>query len=199
MEFMEAPNSLSPASMVVGYHSAFGAHKMTIPTLAWFPTNITGDLGSYAAWNLGTCDAEEMVTELIDVLKVFYTNTVHFDSATVYTQATPTSPNIPQRSIPLAIAGTSVSTGYSAAISTTFNFKTVANGNARLVLLDSPLGSGGFAPIYPADFTSDVQDVVDIFTADVWAWSGRDDSQPRQCRKVSFDLNDKLQKEYGLV
>lgn len=185
--------------MVIGYHSAYGAHKMTIPTKEWFPTNITGVLGSYEAWDLTPRDADEMAAELINTLKVFFQSTVHFDSVTIYTQASPTSPNIPQRSVPVAIAGTNVSTGYSAALSTTFNFKTVANGNARLVLLDAPLGAGGFAPVYPADFTSAVDDVVGTFTSDANAWSGRDDTRPQQCRKVSFDLNDKLQKEYGLV
>lgn len=199
MDFMEAPNSLSPASIVIPYHSAFGSHRMTIPTKEWFPTDITGDLGSYESWDLGTIDAEEMITALCDALAVFVPATWSFDEAIIYTQASPTAPNIPRRSKALGIPGTSVSAGYAAAISTTWNFKTLDNGNARLVLLDTPLGAGGFAPILPADFDANIDLVVTEFCASANAWSGRDDTKPNECRKVSFDLNDKLQKLYHLV
>ena len=65
MEFCEAPNSLSPASVEIDYHSAYAPHTMTIPTLEWFPTSITGNLGSFSNWAAGTRDAEDMVLDLI--------------------------------------------------------------------------------------------------------------------------------------
>ena len=192
------PNTLSPASIVVAYHSAFGSHRMTLPTLAWSPVNLGGSLGSYVAWDSSGIDAEAMVNDLVDALKVFYQSTVHFDEATVYTMDTSTAPNIPRKSAALTQVGTSGSTGYSAAVSTTFNFKTSINGNARIVLLDSPLGSGGFAPILPADFDAAVTAVFTAYSADGHAWSGRDNQQITELRKVTFDLNDKLQKLYHL-
>lgn len=193
------PNTLSPASVVISLHSAYGAHRMTLPTLAWSPVNLGGTLGSYVAWDSSGIDAEAMINALVDKLKVFYTATVAFDEATIYTMDTSTSPNIPRRSAALTQVGTSASVGYSAAISTTFNFKTSINGNARIVLLDSPLGSGGFAPILPADFDAPVTNVFDEYSGDGNAWSGRDNNQITELRKVSFDLNDKLQKLYHLV
>jgi len=191
-----APNSLSPASIVISYHSAYGAHKMTIPTKEWFPTDLTGTLGSYEAWDLTSVDAEAMVTDMCTVLGKFFPATVTFDEATVYTQATPTSPNIPQRTATLSIDGVSVSTLPSAACSNTFNFKTLANGDAKLVLLDCPFGSGWLAPVLPSGFTGDVNDVIGEFCGLGNAWSGRDDSRPNILRKITFDVNDKLQKLY---
>lgn len=172
---------------------------MTICTKDWLPTDITGGLGSYQNWLGGTVDAETMVRDLIAALKVYCLASFSFDQVTAYTQATATSDNIPRRTVALGIVGTSASPGYSAAISSTFNFKTAANGNARLVLLDSPLGAGGFAPIFPAAFNASDLLVQTEFSAGLNAWSGRDDTQPQALRKISFDLNDKLQKSYRLV
>lgn len=190
-----APNSLSPASVVIDYHSAYGPHKMTIPTREWFPTSITGGLGSYGNWLAGTIDAEAMITNLIDKLKVFLKTNAAFDNITIYTQATATSPNIPRTSKAIAIAGLAT-TGNEAAISRTWNFKTTANGNGKIELLDSPLPATGFARIHAADFNAGELDVLGEIEGGLNAWSGRDDNQFNNCRAISIDLNDKLQRMY---
>lgn len=194
-----APNSLSPASVVIDYHSAYGAHKMTIPTREWFPTDITGALGSFTPWTGSPVDGETMVRDLLALLKVFMLPTSGFDAVTAYTQATPTSPNIPQKRVVLSIVGTSISTGLAKAISTTFNGKTTGNGVVKLVLLDTPLGGGGFEPILGADFDTNINNLIAEFSNTGKAWSGRDDNRPNVFNKVSFDLNDKLQKLYKMV
>jgi len=191
-----APNSLSPASMVIAYHSAFSQHRMTIPTKEWFPTSITGALGSYQNWLGATIDAEVMATDLINLLVPFVPATTTFDSATVYTQATPTAPNIPRISVPLSIVGTSVSANFSAAFSATFHFVTSGFGKAKLVLLDSPFGSNWLAPLLPAGFSADALALAAEFSDANNAWSGRDDNPPANMVKITFDVNDKLQKMY---
>lgn len=196
VEFYEAPNSLSPASIIIDVHSAYGAHKMTLPTKEWLPTDISGHLGSYVSWLGGPVDAEEMVTALCNVLKVFVPATWSFDSAQAYTQLTPTSPNIPRKRVALGIVGTSISTNPSAAVSTTFNYITTDNGKGKIVLLDSPLGSGWLAPILPADFDANILALDAEFSDANNAWSGRDDFPPADITKVTFDVNDKLQKMY---
>jgi len=192
-----APNSLSPASCVISYHTTFGSHKMTIPTLAWLPTNISGALGSYQAWDLSTIDAEVMVNALIDLLKALVPSSTVFDTATVYTQATSTSDNIPRRQVAVGTAGTSTGGSFPQAVSSTMNFKTLGNGDQKLVLLDTPLGASGFVAVHPA-FTGAFAAVETEFTAVSNAWSGRDDTRPAVLRKVTFDLNDKLQKQYRM-
>jgi len=194
-----APNSLSPASVKINYHTGFGAHAMTVPTLGWFPTSITGTLGSYLAWDSTPRDAEAMINDLVDVLCPFLLPTTGFDLATVYTMATATSPNIPRASAVLTQVGTSVLTSPSEAVSCTFNFKTAANGDAKLVLLDSPIGSNWFNSILPASFGATVLALEAEFAGNSNAWSGRDDSDISLLRKISFDLNDKLQKLYRMT
>jgi hypothetical protein len=194
-----APNSLSPSSVLIDYHSLYGAHKMTIPTLQWLPTNLTGTLGSYLAWDgVTSVDAEAMVNALVDLLKVFVISSTAFDLATVYNQATATSDNIPARSVALTQVGTSSATGFTQAQSATFNFKTTANGDAKLILLDSPIGSAGFVALHPASFSAAVLALEVGFTDTASAWSGRDDARPNVLRKVTYDLNEKLQRAYKM-
>jgi hypothetical protein len=169
---------------------------MVIPTLQWLPTPLTGGLGSYVNWNGTPVDGEAMVTYLINTLKVFMQSTTSFDQVTAYTQATPTSPNIPRASVALGIPGTSISTAKAQAVSYSFMFKTLGNHDAKLVLLDAPIGSNWFAPQLPADFTADVLTLEGAFIDAGWAWSGRDDTKPDVLRKITFDLNDKLQRQY---
>jgi hypothetical protein len=190
------PGTLSPASIKIDYHTLYAPHSMTIPTRDWIPTPVSGDLGSYLNWDGTPCDGEVMVRGLIEVLKVFMLPSTQFDQATAYTMATPTSSNIPRKSTSLAVVGTSIDTTPSQAVSATFNFKTTDNGDVKLVLLDSPIGGLWFAPVLPADFSSAVYAVETVFTGQAWAWSGRDDTRPAVLRKITKDLNDKLQKEY---
>lgn len=191
-----APNSLSPASVKIDYHTAYAAHSMVIPTLEWIPTPVSGALGSYQTWSGLTIDGQSMVQALVDLLKVFMLPTTTFDQVTAYTQATPTSPNIPRASVALGTAGISTSTAQSQAVSYSFMFKTLGNHDSKLVLLDAPIGSGWFAPQLPAAFTTVVNNLAADFTDIDRAWSGRDDTRPATLRKITFDLNDKLQKEY---
>ena len=191
-----APNSLSPASVVIDYHSAYGVHKMTIPTRDWNPVPLTGALGSYQAWDATTRDGETMVNELVDALAPFVPASTHFDKATTYQQATPTSPNIPRGSVALTQVGTSALTNPSAAVSITFIFKTLANGIAKLMVLDAPFGSTWLSPILPSGFGADILALEAAFRDSGNAWSGRDDTQPDYCTKVTFDVNDKLQRMY---
>lgn len=190
-----APNSLSPSSVVIDYHSAYAPHKMTIPTLQWYVTSITGDLGSYQAHNAAAVDAETMIMALIDKLKVFLKTNEAFDNITIYTQDTATSPNIPRVTKAISVAGIAT-TGNEAAVSATWNFKTAANGNAKLTLLDTPIPATWFNRIRHADFNSDQQAVATEFQLSANAWSGRDDYQPVSCASITYDLNDKLQRMY---
>ena len=192
-----AVNSLSPASLVIAYHTLYGAHRMTIPTLAWSPVGAGGSIGSYQAWDLSTKDAENMVDDLIGSLEPFVPATTVFDDVTVYTQATPTSPNIPQLSTTIGVGGSAAAGNVAEGCSGTFNFKTLANGNFKLVLLDFPIGTS-FRAIHPAAFSADILALEAYVTATTNAFSGRDDARPYVMRKVTLDLNDELQKQYKM-
>lgn len=190
-----APNSLSPASVVIDYHSAYAPHKMTIPTRAWNPVPITGTLGSYEPWFGASVDAEVMIMALITALAELMKTNAAFDNITIFTQATPTSPNIPRKSKAISVAGTAT-VGLEAAISQTWNFKTTDNGNMKIVLLDTPLLNGWFDRVLPIDFEAEQTAVADEITLNTNAWAGRDDADIDVCRSITWDLNDKLQKMY---
>jgi len=190
-----APNSLSPASVVIDYHSPYGPHKMTIPTRAWNPVPITGDLGSYEPWFGASVDAEVMIMELVTALAELLKTNAAFDNITVFTQATPTSPNIPRVSKGITVAGTAT-VGVEAAISQTWNFKTNGNGNMKIVLLDCPLLNGWFDRVLPVDFEPEQTAVATAIMLNTNAWAGRDDEDITVIRSITWDLNDKLQKMY---
>lgn len=190
-----APNSLSPASLVIDYHSAYAPHKMTLPTKEWFPTSITGTLGSYESWSGAPVDAEDMVNNMVELLKVFMKTNAAFDQVTIYTQATATSPNIPRATKALGVAGTAT-TGNEAAVSGTWNMKSANNHDIKLVLLDTPIPATWFNRILPAGFSSGQTDVVNELASVLNAWSARDDTRPSAIRSITYDLNDKLQKMY---
>lgn len=193
-----AENSLSPASAVISYHSLYGAHKMTVPTTTWFPTPLTGTIGSYVDHDGDPIDAEAMWTDYCTLLKVFCKPSTVFDNVTIYTMATAESPNIPRAAAALGIVGTSAAPGFSQAQSATFNFKTSGNGNFRIVLLDQPFGSDGFNAVFPAAFGADVLALENFVCGRNTAITGRDDTIPAVLRKITYDLNDKLQKVYKM-
>lgn len=193
-----AENTLSPAFAVIAYHSLYGAHKMTVPTTEWFPTPLTGTIGSYVDHDGNPIDAEQMWIDYCNLLKVFMKSSNVFDSVTIYTMATSTSPQIPRASAALGIAGTSAAAGFSQAQSATFNFKTAGNGDFRIVILDTPFGAGGFNAVHPADFGTDVTDLEDFVCGRDTAIIGRDNTIPSTLRKITYDLNDKLQRVYKM-
>lgn len=194
-----APNSLSPAFIRIAVNTAYALHLNTFPTRAWLPTSITGTMGSYLGWNGTPVDGEEMIDELVAALKAFYLATTHIVSATIFTQALPKGEAIQRANKNMSVAGTSTATGQAKAVQTTFNGKTVDNGHFKVCLLDAPCGSGTFDKILPDGFTSEVTDLNDILRADGRAWSGRDDAQPSDFISITFDLNDKLRREYRMV
>lgn len=192
-----APNSLSPASVVIAYHTSYGAHRMTIPTLAWSPVSSGGTIGSYIAWNLTTIDTEAMVNDLVNNLIPFVPSSTVFDDVTVYTKDTPTADNIPRANAVIGTAGTGSAGNMHEATSGTFNFKTLANGDMRVVLLDFPITTT-FRAIHPAAFDANMLALEAAVVNVTNAWSGRDDARPSALRKITLDLNDELQKQYKL-
>lgn len=193
-----APNSLSPAFVVIDYTSAYAPHKMTIPTLEWFPVNLTGTLGSFSNWGSTTLDGEQMVNDLVDKLLPFVPATTTFVGVTVYTKATATADSIPRASAVLTQVGTYAGAVPSKARSATFNMKTTANGDSKLVLLDAPT-SPTFDPTLPVAFSADAIALITQFADPSQGWSGRDNARVNTGRKVTYDLNDKLQKQYKMT
>lgn len=191
-------NSLYPACGVVSYHSAHGAHKMTIPTTAWNAGIGTNGYGGYLG-NDGTTpnDALDVWTELLDLVKVFMPATSTFDFVTIYTFAAPEANAEPHAIVPLDIDGTGVSTEQSKAVQQTWNCRTTDFGQYRLVLLDG-FASSDWAKLYPTDFGAPDLAVIGSLTDLANPWVGRDTSPIGQAISKTFTLNDKLRRAYGM-
>lgn len=196
----EGNNSLYPSFVIIDYHSAYAPHKMTIPTTQWFAASLGGSIGSYIDHDGDPVDAEAMINDLVDLMAVFFLSTTHFDLATVYTMAAPTGAAIPRGSVALTQVGSSSATGLAKAIQTTINMRTSGlKGGAKLVFLDAPLGSAGFDKLLPSGFSSALNALVAKFTDRTAAWICRNGAIVDAAISVTFDLNDKLRKEYRMV
>jgi len=192
-----APGTLAPAYFELNYHSAFGNHKAQIGTKEWFPTNITGNLGSYESWLAGPVDAEEMIQTYADNMMAFYPDTAGTDFATIWTKASPTAPALPQRSFPIVSPGTSISTNWSKAV----QFQWIIRGDdfslMKLYFLD-PIIGGSWDALSDLSGSAPSQAVVDHVIDDNQAFMTRKDGNPTSFVKVTYKLNDKLRHEYGM-
>jgi len=190
---------LDPASIRFDYHSAFGPHTMIVKTLPWLPSSITGSMGSYVSWSGAPVDAEAMIDDLVDKMKVFLNPTSSFDLVTIYTKATPTALSVVEAIKALAVVGTSAAGGVSKAVQATFNFKTTIAGNTKLVFLDYPHGTGDFDK---QTFTSFSAGAIALFTELALvtnAWAGRDNHRINTFVSVTNTLNEKLRKSYKMA
>jgi hypothetical protein len=194
-----APNSLYPAFVRLDYHSIWGAHVAIIPTRQWFPTSITGVLGSFENWASVPIDAEVMINELVDVLVPFHLTTTIFDTATVYTMASPTAPAIPQNAAALGQVGTTTNTSHAKATQNCFVFRSTTNGKLKIYLLDAPTIGGAFAKVLPGAWNSVMLDLFTTLALPNNAWAARDGGKPNNAMSCTSTLNEKLRKEYGMA
>jgi len=192
-----AEGSLSPAYVVLNYHSAYGTHKATIPTKEWFPTSITGDLGSYENWDGLPVDAEEMITAYCTAVMEFYPSTAGFDTAEIWTKADATSPAYPRKTKNLAIVGTNAAAVWSKAVQHQWIFRGADFSIMKLVMLDV-LQQSGWDALTDISGSPDALAVYDEITGGGNAWSTRKNAQPITFMKITYKLNDKLRSEYEM-
>jgi len=188
-------NSLYPSYVQIEYHSAFGVHKMTLPTRQW--SSAGGASGSFEAWDTTARDAADMVDDLITDIKAVYPSSVVFDLATIYNFPDPDEDPVPVRLLVLGDAGTAVSSAWSKAVQQTFTFRTLSNGIFKLVLLDVPTDNN-FDRVPVSSFTAPFLAIEAELTSQANAWSGRDNARPNSAIQASATLNEKLRREYRM-
>lgn len=193
-----APNSLAPGYVLIAYHSAYGKHNMILPTRAWSQTPITGALGSWVNWNSVPIDGEDMVTAFVTAIKAAFLATTIFDTATVYTQADENSPAFARKSIALSIAGTNSGTLQAKAVQHNWMFRDDEFSQSKLTFLDAPIGSN-FDPTSDISGSPALVAIYDEWTSVDNAWSSRNGLRPSQFVKITYTLNEKLRKEYGMT
>lgn len=188
--------SLSPAFVVINYHSAHAPHKMTLPTLAWDPLGGTAGNGGYLAWNSTNRDADDMIKDLVNTLAYLVPTTSTFDDYQIYTKADENAPNILRASGALAIDGLST-TLYPPGTQMTWNFRTTGFHHAKLVLIDV-VPPGDFAPTFTGDLSTAQVNVMSQLTDVANAWSARDNSRIDTLQRITWTLNDAIRQAYRL-
>ena len=192
------PGSLSPASFLIEYQTAFAIHTMTIPTRAWNPDLGTNGHGGYVAWNLDEIDAEDEINGFVDLIKVFFKSTTSFLDATIFTKEDATAPNLPRTSFSLDQVGTSAATGWEEATQQTWSFRDVNFKPFKLVMLDTPLAATGFEKL--TDFTglTDVLALETYLEGGAHAFQSRQNGKPDHLYQIAYTLNEKLRREYRM-
>lgn len=185
-------NSLYPSFVQIAYHSVYAPHIATIPTLQWTPDSGYGLFETHAG---STIAADDMVEQLIDVLLPFYPSTVGFDSFTIFTMDTPTSPAIPRAFKTSAEVGSNGTPGNTKAVQGTWTFKTELGGISKIVLLDVG-NNNSFEKVTQATVGVAGQAFIDEFTSDANGWAGRDGGQPVFFLQLAYTLNEKLRRNY---
>lgn len=190
-------NSLYPSYVQIGYHSAFGAHGMTIPTLQWLPTPNVGGSGAFETWAAGTIDAHDMINDLVELFAPFFKPDTTFDSYTIFTLDDPEASPQGRAAATLGIDGTSVQTAWSKAVQTTFSFKTDLFGQMKLVFLDAPSG-GLFDKIDQFSTSPEAVAIFAYLNDDTNGFAGRDGGRIDVLSQIAYTLNEKLRREYGM-
>lgn len=192
-----AEGTLSPAYFELNYHSPYGSHKALIGTKAWFPTSITGGLGSYENWNGDPVDAEEMIQAYADAMMEFYKTDCAVDYATIWTKETPTSPAYPRLSKAIVSPGATASANWSKAVQYQWIIRGTGFSLQKYVWLDATIG-GSWNSVSDLSGSPESQAFVDVVTSSDWAFMTRKDEQPISFQKLTYKLNDKLRHEYGM-
>lgn len=193
-----APNSLFPAYVLMQYTTAYGVHFMTIPTKTWIDNPSAGGAGEFENWNGDGIDADEMVNDLVDLFAPFFLATTSFDLYTIYTLASAEATPQPRVAKQLTQVGSNVGTYWAKAVETTFMFRTDLFGVRRLVFLDAP-APASFDKISTFDTSPAAIAIRDQFADDSQAWSARDNGKPIILTQITYTLNEKLRKEYGMT
>lgn len=190
-------NSLFPAFVNIDYHSAFGAHSMTLPTKVYTGPDGLNPSGTFLAWNSTARDADDMINDLVDLFLPFFKPDTTFDAYTIYTLAEPGAPPQPEYAAALGLDGTSVQTAWSKAVQTTFSFRTDLFGQMKLVFLDAP-NNNLWDKISQFDTSPEALAILAELSNSANAWSARDNGKPTVLTQIAYTLNEKLRREYNM-
>lgn len=189
-----APNSLSPAYIVINYTSAYGAHKMTLPCVEYIPGS---PVGSFTKWEGGLITATDMVDDFLTLAKPFFPATTTFDFYEVFTKETATADSVFRLAETLGIAGTSALGGWSKAAEATWSFKSSTNGEFKITMLDFDSGDG-WDKVTFAELAGASLAFANYLTGSTHGFAARDDGQPYSFRQISYGLNKALRRKYNM-
>ncbi len=189
---MSAKTPFFPSGVQLFYHSAYGVHVSTLPTLTYSPED-----DSFLTWASGSVDSDTMINDLVATFLPLYPATVAYDSYRIFTQATEDDlPILRKAAVFEDVVGTEGTPGWTQAVQGTISALGVDGSKARLVFLDMASKNdfsllttltGGVLPPIMAEWGNEDK-----------GWATRQDSKPATFLEFSKTLNEKLRREYRL-
>jgi len=191
------PQSINPSFVRINYHSVYGLHSMTLPTLQWNDVVSANNHGQFDTWDNVGIDAQDMIEALVTLLAPFFPDTLIFDNWIVFNKPVDPGPSYPQTAEALvSFEGSSGTPGWSQAVQTTISLRTEDFGISKLVLLDSASGNSFDKVLVPDTETAAL---IAEFTSTGNGWSGRDNSRPNSFISLTSTLNEKLRRAYRMT
>lgn len=187
-------NSLVPAFVQYHYHSPFGLHVQTIPTLEYNVADV-----SFNTWAAGAVAAGDMVTNLMLKMKKFFPAGVLYDTCRIFTKAAVNADPI-LRAVTTFVSsneGDFATPGFTEAVQGTFSYLGLTGSKGRLVFLDCASGDD-FTPQFTTGGSGILFDLLAELNDDGNGWSTRGNERPTTFLQYSKTLNEKLRREYGM-
>jgi len=187
-------NSLYPCFAKVHYRTFKAVHDQTIPLLNWFSTPNVNGSGSISQWDAGTVDVDDVIRGLVNLEKAVMPTTTNFTDYIIYTMADKDAVPQPVAQGLLNIDGTLADDPVAAA-QATYTWRTSLFGISKLVLLDiAP--PADYQDVLPADYSAGNIALNNWWVSADHGIAGRDGGQPNIPMKISYTLNNRLQKSY---
>ena len=191
-------HSRSPAFVILDYHTPYAPHKQQFCLTDWFPISSGHDMGTCTAHDASSVDLKTMIDNLLGNMASFALPDTVWDLATVYTQAAAVGPAFPQANYVPTQVGVSLGGAPRKATETTFVMRTTGFNIAKMVLLDVPVNTN-FDQILPGSFSTQDIDFVTEIGLPSNAWCGQDGNRISSAIRKTFNLNQKLRKEYRMA
>ena len=194
------PAAAGPTFIRIQYHSSFGFHSMEISTKDLIPGSPSGDLGEALDWSgSSTINLETMILAYIDLIAPLFPITVSFDNMTVFTQATPTSPGVPQASVPIvAKLGTNADPGWHKATQATFTFRDTNATPLKFVYLDCASGDS-FDAIRTFPSGTDLEAIASAVSDPAQSFASNSGFKPQTPLGYFLTINEKLRRSYRMT
>jgi len=188
-------HAISPAYVTMYYHSSYGNHSRTLPTLLWSAEGL-GLPGTFDTHDGAGIDAEVMIESMIDVIAANNPSSIVHDSYTIFRVPVDGEPPQPVYGAFYSKAGSLTITGQAKAVQVTMSFRTTAFNELRLVQLDRP-NANVWGNIYSNEPTEEA--IIDEVTSMARGWAGRDGNRPYLWTNTSISLNKRLRRKYGMI
>jgi hypothetical protein len=191
-------NNLYPSYVQVKYHSLYGNHTMSLPTLRWNADEL-GTPGTFDTHDGFGIAADTMVEALVDTFLALYPDTVIFDGYTIFNAPVLSVPIVfnPVYAASLALEGADATPmGVDKAVQYSIGYRTVTFGRSQIVLLDVPAGNT-WGNVTTPDATTLA--ITAEWTAATNGWAGRDNGRPFTFTNISISMNKRLRRKYGMI